>query len=510
MDRVNDLIKQLNSPAAPDRVAAAEALGRLGPEAAAALRHLLDRYARTDDPAECRAVALAMCKIDPGSLSAAMYFRTGRQGWESAMAWARTLGESQALASARGILWAWDDGIPEREPPEPARELAALLVENPGGLQEFMELQPGNMTPDNLAYVLYLAGRKEEKARRVLHDLQRHPDAEVAAAAGRMYRRLEAELMLPDEGDQLVALAVEHPTVIPELIDACVNRPRLCRRLGLVLQFVVRERPEVADQLMPLLRSGDAEVVQQAAEVLGCARGDGPRARAVAEALLDLYDRPDRHQLEGDMPQGPLVALEQAPGGREVVEAVLGRVRAAPAWTASFLLYDLLAEMAREAPAGPGREALLRLLAGEEGALIRAGALRAGGTLDDERITRACCDALRERDAEVRSEAAAAMTNWTPGRLAGVREHLLHGLEDRCAEVAEEVAYCLGKIGPAAKGALPALRARLREARALLKSLRANVGPGRQAAADDQVRRAKKSVSRFREAIKKVGPPSAP
>jgi HEAT repeat protein len=511
MDRVNQLIEQLNSPTVQDRIAAADALGRLGPGAKAAAFPLMICYAETDDPAGREAVARALSQIDPTSLPYARLVRTLEQDRKSARAWAQTVGASQAVAKAREMLWAWDGDTRAFEREGPVREAAALLVVNPELLSEFLDRSIGKMSPGALAAVLYLAAQEQSNARRALEGLRGHPDAEVAAAAGSMCRRIEAEGALTDEGRQLVALAVEHPAVAPVLIDAFLNLPRLRRRLAVVLGFLAKERPEVVDELMPLLRSGDAEVVQQAAGALGCVTVDGPRARAVAEALLSLYDRPDRHQLGGDMPQGLLVMLEQGPGGREVVEAVLGRVRAAPAWTASSHLYDLLAEMASEKPAGPGSEALLRLMAGEDGALIRAGALLRGGPLDNQRITRACCGALRDADPEVRSAAAASMTSWTPGRLAGVQQELLlPGLGDRCLEVAEHVAYCLGKFGPAARDALPALRARLREARALLKSLRANVGPGRQAATKDQVRRAKKAVAGFREAIKKIEPPAAP
>jgi HEAT repeat protein len=509
---LTELIEQLNSPTVQDRIAAADALGRLGAGAKAADFPLLIRYAETDDPAERDAVARALSQIDPESLRLARCARTLEQDRKSARAWAQTVGASQAVAKAREMLWAWDGDTRAFEREGPVREAAALLVENPPGLlSAFLDRSIGKMPPGALAAVLYLAGQEQSNALRALEALRGHPDVEVAAAAGSMCRRIEAEGALTDEGRQLVALAVEHPTVIPELIDGLVNRPRLRRRLKLVLQFVVSERPEATDQLVPLLRSGDVEVVQLVADAVYGAEVDGPRARAMAEALLDLYDRPDRNQLKGGLPEWPLVALEQGPGGREVVEAVLGRVRAAPAWAVSYLLYHLLADMAHEAPAGPGREALLRLMEGEEGALIRAGALPAGGLLDDERITQACCGALRDADPEVRSAAAAAMTSWTPGRLAGVQQELLlPGLGDRCLEVAEHLAYCLGKLGPAAKDALPALRARLRQARALLKGLLGDVGPGRQAATKDHVRRAKKSVRRFREAIKKVGPPSAP
>jgi HEAT repeat protein len=201
-------------------------------------------------------------------------------------------------------------------------------------------------------------------------------------------------------------------------------------------------------------------------------------------------------------------ALGQGPG--ELAEAVLARLRVAPAWASSSRLYHALESLAREAPAGPGSAILCRAMEGEEGALIRAGALRAGGTLDGGRITRACCQALRDPDAEVRSAAAAAMTGWAPDRLAGVREHLLHSLGDRCPAVAEAAAYAVGMVGPAAGGALPALRARLQEAQAVLDDLLAGAGPGREAAVADQVRRARLSVSRYRDAIEKIEPPRAP
>jgi HEAT repeat protein len=502
MDRVNQLIEQLNSPTVLDRITAAQALGRLGREAAAALRPLLDRYAETEDHAEREAVALAISQINPGALPGAMLVRTVQQDRKSARAWARALGESQALARARDVLWAMDDGAPELEPLEPFRELVALLVEDPGLLPEFMERHAASMPPGDLAEVLYLAGQKLSKAHKVLEALQHHPDAEVAAAAGRMCRRIEAESALTDEGQQLVALAAEHPAVTPVLIEAFVNRPRLRRRLAVVLEFLVRERPEVVDELRPLLRSG-AEVAQLAAEALSSATVDGPRARALAEALLSLYDRPDRDRLEWDTPQTELAALGRGPAGPEIVEAIMAKLRAAPS---SIPLIEVLADMARESPAGPGSEALLRLMT-EEGGLIRAGALRAGGSLRDERVTSACCGALRDADVEVRSAAAAAMTCWAADRLAGVQQELLRGLGDNCLEVAEAVAYCFGKVGPAA---LPALRARLEEAQAELDGLLAHVRPDGEAAEADQVRRARLSVCRYQDAIEKIERPGAP
>jgi HEAT repeat protein len=365
VERIDDLLEQLTGPVLLDRIAAAEALGRLGPRAAAALRPLLDRYLQTDDPAEHDAVARALSRLGPELLRSARFVRTA-------------------------------------------------------------------------------------------------------------------------------------------LVDRFPKRPRLRRRLGLVLELILMDRPGVVDQLIPLLRAGDVEVVQQAAEALGSARVDGPTARAVAESLLRLFDRPDHDQLEWDTPAVQLVALGRGPGGRELVEAVLARLRVAPAWASSSHLYHLLESLAREAPAGPGREALLRLMDGEEGALIRAGALRAGGTLDGERITRACCQALSDPDAEVRSAAAAAMTGWDSGRLAGVWEHLLGSLEDRCPAVAEAAAYSLGMVGPAAGDALPVLRARAEEAQAVLDGLVAIAGRGQEAAEADQVRRARLRAARYQDAIEKL------
>jgi HEAT repeat protein len=370
MDHIATLVGQLRGPTVLGRVAAAQALGRLGREAAPALRHLLDRYLQTDDPAEHDAVAHALSRLGPELLRSARFVRTA-------------------------------------------------------------------------------------------------------------------------------------------LVDRFPKRPRLRRRLGLVLELILMDRPGVVDQLIPLLRAGDVEVVQQAAEALGCARVDGPPARAVAESLLRLFDRPDRDQLEWDTPAVQLVALGQGPGGQEVVEAVLARLRVAPAWASSSHLYHLLESLAREAPAGPGGEGLLRLMEGEEGALIRVGALRAGGTLDGEGITRACCQALGDPDAEVRSAAAAAMTCWSPRRLEGIWKQLLPALEDSGPLVAEAAAYSLGMVGPAAQDALPALRARLQEARAVLDGLLAGAGPGREAAEPEQVRRARLSVSRFQQSIEQIEPPRA-
>jgi HEAT repeat protein len=509
MDRIDHLIEQLNSPAVPDRVAAAEALGRLGPGAAAALPPLLDRFADVEDHAERRALALALYRIDPGSLRPGRLVGTVRRRQESARAWARTLGESQALTRARDVLRAWADDTPEVERHGAVRQAAAQVVQGPGFLREFMELHAGRMAPDDLAAVLYLAGRGLPEAHEVLGALRDHPDARVAAAASRVFGRVEAERALADEGTQLAALAVEHEAVVPVLLDAFLNLPRLRRRLGLVLQYVVLERPGVTDRLVPLLGSGDVEVAQQAAEALGCARLDGPPARALAQSLLCLLDRSDCDDLDWDTPERQLVGLEQGPGGREVVEAVLARVRAAPESASSPQLCEVLASMAVQAPAGPGSEALARLMEAED-ARIRVGALRAGGALNDERITRACSAALRDANADVRSAAAGAMTRWARGRLAGVWKQLLPGLEDRCPGVAEAVADCLGRVGPAAGGALPALRARLEEAQAVLDGLPANARRGRAAAKDDTVRRARESVRRFRDALARIEWPSAP
>jgi hypothetical protein len=360
-----------------------------------------------------------------------------------------------------------------------------------------------------LVATLYVAGHQVPEAHRILDRLQHNRNAELAAAAGRWCRRLDAECGLDLRGEQLVALSLVDLNVVAVLVDYLLNRPRLRRRLGVVLEFLVRERPEAVDELQPLLRLPDVRVVQQAAEALGCARVDGARARGLAEALLDLLD-PRDPELEWDTPAVQLVALGRGPGAREVVEAVLARVRAAPAWASSAPLYELLDSIAREAPAGPGSEALLRLMEGAEGALIRVGALRAGGGLDGEGITRACCQALGDPDAEVRSAAAAAMTCWSPRRLAGIWKQLLPALEDRCPAVAQAAAYALGMVGPAAQDALPALRARLEEAQAELDGLLAHVRPDGEAAVADQVRRARLSVSRYRDAIEKIEPPRAP
>jgi HEAT repeat protein len=129
MQRIDDLIEQLKSPEVQDRIAAAQALGRLGPGAAAALRPLLNRFAAAEDHAELEAVARALPRIGPNTLPlTARYFRTGRQRRQSARDWARTVGASWAPARARAVLEEWDGGGPDLEDDEEVREAAAEVA----------------------------------------------------------------------------------------------------------------------------------------------------------------------------------------------------------------------------------------------------------------------------------------------------------------------------------------------------------------------------------------------
>jgi HEAT repeat protein len=495
MNRIEELIEKLASPSLQDRIAAAEALGQLGPEAAAAVPTLKDRVRYADGREESEAMMLAISRIDQREIIHAMFLRSVWQEVSSAREWARTVGESQAREKLRDLLWAWEDDTPDLEQAEPVREVVAQLVEDPECLRDFVDdALKESLPPEAVATILYLAGRSLPEAKEILRALQNHPDVELAAAAERLTHRTEAEDGLTEEGNQLLALAEEHPTVIPDLIDALRNRPRLRRRLSLVLNFVLYDRPEVADQVIPLLYDRDVEVIQEAVSALDTVKVGGPRAQALVGALLSLFDRTERGHLRLEGLESLFSSLQTGPGGPVVVEMLVAAIRANPEWHA---LYRLLAYMVYESPTGHARTALLGLMANGD-QQIRSGALCAGGYLDAEDVTRVVLDALRETDPLVRRAAAGAMTRWGRDRLAATRGLIMPFLKDDAPGVGEAIAYCLGKLGPEAAEALPVLHARLAAAQEVLS---------RVAADDDRREQAKKSIATFKEAIRKIASP---
>ena len=370
--------------------------------------------------------------------------------------------EAEARKILQGCLWVADEGNVDYEGScRSCRTLLARSSRTPTPSRSSSSttylMRDGRRV---LPMIIYLVAEERPGSLRVARG---EPPAQPRSRAGHGGREHgqtgEAETMLTEEGIELVALAVEHPGIIPDLIDAFMKRRRLRRRLGLILHFVAQKRPEVIDQVISHLFGDDRNVIGEVISVVSDVKVEGTRARNLARALMTLYSHPGRGQMRGNVPDDQLVALARGPGGNEVVGLVVTRLRAEPAWDVSRHLYLLLQEMADNtldnSPAGPARATLLDLMADAD-RRVRSGALLVGGVLDGEEVTRVVVQALADVDGSVRLAAVQSMTSWSPERLAGVRDALNSLLSETVAGVAKAAAYCLrwpiARGPPQAKG----------------------------------------------------------
>jgi hypothetical protein len=96
---------------------------------------------------------------------------------------------------------------------------------------------------------------------------------------------------------------------------------------------------------------------------------------------------------------------------------------------------------------------------------------------------RVLCADMKDPDNDVREAAVAAVRDCGPAWADAVVPALVAALGDRRPGTGANAAYCLGRLGAAAKGALPAVRARLRAGKAAVAELRADLARAREAAA---------------------------
>jgi HEAT repeat protein len=303
---------------------------------------------------------------------------------------------------------------------------------------------------------------------------------------------------LTGQGVKMLALGLEHPEVLPDLVAHFRAEPRLRGQLGVVLEHIDLHGGEVTEHLLPLLGDSDRAVAEAAACKMAYFGHLGPRGGEVVEALVAMFE--SEHD-SSDRAAKALAAMESGDWGHAVVGALARSIRQGPEWETGWHRYDLLRQMTRWSADGPGIAALLDLLRDGD-PLVREGAAAACRGVEAEKVVLALCQALADEQPAVRYEAVCSL-QWCPKRLGGaVVPHLvavLRGDDTRAAGVA---ACCLGRLGAVAKGALPAVRARLRVSKAAVAELRAALAREREAyaALREQLREELEAAKMIREA----------
>jgi HEAT repeat protein len=283
---------------------------------------------------------------------------------------------------------------------------------------------------------------------------------------------------LTEQGVKLVALGLEVPAVIPDLVELFRADARLRGQLGVVLEFIDLRGGAVADHLLPLLGDGDPAVAAAACR-LGYFRRLGPRGGEVVRALVALFEAKRGHS---GLAAKALAAMEAGDWGHAVVGALVRSIRAQPLWEAAgWHRYHLLADMAAGSASGPSIAGLLDLLRDGD-PRVREGAANACRGVEAEGVVLALCQALKDSHPAVRYAAVCALRGC-PKRLGGaVAPHLVEALRDSDGRVAGGAAYCLGKLPEAAAQALPALRERLGAAETAASGLTAEYQAAREQA----------------------------
>jgi hypothetical protein len=310
-----------------------------------------------------------------------------------------------------------------------------------------------------------------------------------------------------EQGVQMACIGRERPEVIPALVDLLRSRPQLRAEISWVLGVVGGERKGVGESLTPLLRDPDPAVVDAAADALFSIGGEGWNCGGAVEALLERYERPpqgsEQPPRDYNSPVGQaLVALGSEGCEELVVGAVVERIRQAPGDREWVGWFDLLGAIA----GWGGTQAATALVAflrdGDPGARCRA-ARWCKGLCGPEVVT-ALCAAMQDPDDDVREAAVEAIQACAPKWADTVVPALIAALGDRRPGTGVNAAYCLGRLGAAAKGALPAVRARFRAARETLAELRAARAREKEAAAAlrEQLRKQREAAAALREQLR--------
>jgi hypothetical protein len=164
-----------------------------------------------------------------------------------------------------------------------------------------------------------------------------------------------------------------------------------------------------------------------------------------------------------------------------VVGAVVERIRQVPGDRERVGWFELLGNTAWHG-APQAATALARFLRDGDRDLRYRAVGKCRGLGEPEVVT-ALCSAMQDPDDDVRETAVEAIEPCAPRWADTVVPALVAALGDRRPGTGAKAAYCLGRLGAAAKAALPAVRERLRAARETLAELRAARARAREAAA---------------------------
>jgi HEAT repeat protein len=300
---------------------------------------------------------------------------------------------------------------------------------------------------------------------------------------------------LTGQGEKLVALGLEHPEVIADLVALFRADARLRGQLGVVLHFIDLRGREVTDLLLPLLGDGDRAVAEAAACTMAYFRHLGPRGGEVVQALLRIFESERDYFSRA---ANALDAMQYGDWGHAVVGALARSIRQGPEWETGSHRYILLGDMASGSTDGPSIAALLDLLRDGD-PLVRKGAVAACRGAKAEKVALALCQALKDAQPGVRYAAVCALQEC-PERLRGaVVPHLSAALGGSDSRVAGVAADCLSRWPEAAAQALPALATRLGQERAAVSDLAAQYR-----ALGEGLTRARDLAGKLKRAIKKI------
>jgi HEAT repeat protein len=247
---------------------------------------------------------------------------------------------------------------------------------------------------------------------------------------------------LTEQGEKLVALGLEVPAVIPDLVELFRADARLRGQLGVVLEFIALHGGAVTDHLLPLLGDSDPAVAEAAACRLGYFWRLGPRGGEVVQALVGTFESQRDYSSQAAK---ALAAMEQGDWGGAVVNTLARSIRQGPEWETGRHRYLLLANMARDSTGGPSIAALVDLLRDGD-PLVREGAATACRGVEAEEVVLALCQAPKDAQPAVRNAAVCALQEC-PKRLGGaVVPHLIEALGDSDSRVARVAADCLGRL----------------------------------------------------------------